>query len=292
MAPADYLRGLDKQVYGYNSQGLPDPSIFDPLGCLQQQAALELQDESVLRLQWPVRDSGDADHSTKGKTSTTDVWHCRLVPMAHFSYPENVTELVHWTAQQHDQFGCDFPAIARMLEAGKRSIDPRQEPATGKPRAVFFGIFLSLSRVPENGENPVLSLHRLCESIVQDLSGEKQSPIDQHHTAAEKIDWPALLHSVDNDQWKAAEARITPHKLDPLGLAAHIAQQILRADSGGQLPPTQTQAVAPVQAKGRWPRMANDCTYCDAAGLDCDYRDAPAAASTAPSTLDLNKETP
>lgn len=290
-APASYLHGLDKQVYGCNEQGQTDASIFDPLGWLRQQATPGLQAKSVLRLQWQVSDPGGSGHPSAGTPPTPDIWHCRLVPMAHFSYPENVTELVHWSAQQHADFLRDFPAIARMLEAGKRLIDPRQKQSPGKPPAVFFGIFLSRPWVSEGQANPALSLHKLCEALVQNHLAPQQNA--QTVEREPPVDGPALLRSVPNAQWTAAEQRIAPHKLAPLGLAARIAQQALHAEWGWDLP--QPQALDPAKPTGHWPRVATDCSYCEAAGLECDYR-APALAAVGtrltpshPPTLDLSE---
>ncbi|WP_416548327.1 hypothetical protein ACHEXK_05340 [Limnohabitans sp. DCL3] len=297
-SPATYLKGLNSQVVGCNDQGQADPSIADPLGWLRLQGTPGLPTQDVLRLQWPVSGASASDDSTQDAQPTADVWHCRLVPMAHFSYPDNVTELVHWPAQQHADFLRDFPALAKLLEAAGRLRDPRQEPLPGKIRAVSFGILLLRPWVLEGQANPALPLQQLCEAIVQNHWPHQQSS-QPGGAKRPPEDGIALLRSVSSAQWTAAEQRIAPYKLDPMGLAARIAQQSLHAEWGWNGPPAQPSDAKPAKPLGHWPRVATHCTYCEAAGLVCDYRAAPVATGAAPASatqatpiLDLSESAP
>ncbi len=273
---SDYLHGLDCRPFGIDPQGQASPSVMDPLGWLRQQATPGLSLDAQLHLQWPVLTSDGAE-TTPG---AEDIWHCRLVPMAHFSYPDNVRPMVHWPAQQHRDFMRDFAPIAQVLACGDRLMDPTKEPAAGVPRAVFFGVLLSAKYQTAVAAN----LRTLCEHIVL------AAPDAGSTNGMTREDLSNLLSNISSAQWDAADIRMAPFKLDPMGLAARIAQQCLCTEWGWPMDgvtPTSTitkhlgveKAIHDDKPKGRWPRASQDCQFCPAAGLHCDYADASLAAT-------------
>ena len=151
----------------------------------------------------------------------------------------------------------------------------------------------------------------LCEKIVEDAKAKSDA------TPSALTQLQTHLDSVSSSQWLAAEQRMMPHMLDPLTLAARIAQQRLHAVWGWnldhtlvakrpaskplaqKLPTVGADSVATsgampsatttpqLSTKGQWPRVAQSCRFCDAAGLTCDYRAEtfPSSATTEPHTL-------